>query len=124
MLRRSTQSLMLRRTVPRLSGDAAPHPLFNCQGPDVNATEGIFCTLNGSMSIFRLIDPKWILNRLVNLGRDGYVGAFAFYPMLWTLYWKVPQIALWSDGKPPRKVDWNAGQAGNLPAGFVPTPVA
>jgi hypothetical protein len=121
MLRRTTTSLFVRRTKPRLSGgDGAPHPQF---GPDHHAppadeTWGIFCQLNGKLAIFRVIDPKWILNRLVNCGRDGYVGANGFYPFLWFMWWKLPQMAMWGDKKPPRKVDWNKSQAVKLPAGF------
>lgn len=123
MLRRTTQSLMLRRTAIRRSGEERPHPLFNCQGPDVNETYGLFGKLNGSLAILRVIDPKWILNRLVNLGRDGYVGFWVFAPFLWSIYWVVPQKALWGDGKPPRKVDWNKEEAGRLPKGFTPTSI-
>lgn len=75
----------------------------------------------GSLAILRVVDPKWILNRLVSLGRDGYVGAWAFYGFMYTMWWVVPMGAKWGDGKPPRKVDWNKEEAGRLPKHFQMT---
>lgn len=125
MFRRSTQSLMIRRTCPRLH-DERPVPIMDPKkDPGDSEQYGLLgMQLNGSMAIFRVIDPKWILNRFVSLGRDGYVSAWTLNAFFWTVYWYVPMNAAWGDKKPPRKVDWNKGEAGRLPKGFVMTAVA
>ena len=73
------------------------------------------------MALLRCIDIKWILNRAVDLNRDGYVAAAAFYPFMWFMWWYLPQKALWGDNSIPRKVDWSKQEAGHLPAGFKMT---
>ncbi len=114
---------MLRRSRVRLAGDEKPIPVMDPKkDPGANQQYGLLAIqLNGSLSIFRLIDPKWILNRFVSLGRDGYVSAWTLNAFFWTMYWYIPMGALWGDKKPPRKVDWNKGEAGRLPKGFLPT---
>lgn len=126
MFRRTSQSLMLRRTRTRLAGDERPYPVMDPKkDPGAAQQYGLLGTqLNGSLAIFRMIDPKWILNRFVSLGRDGYISAWTFNAFLWTMYWYIPMNAAWGDKTPPRKVDWNKGEAGRLPKGFVPTPLA
>jgi hypothetical protein len=122
MLRRTSQSLMLRRTQRRLAGDHVVPVMDPKKDPGAEIQIGLLgYPLQGSLAMFRLIDPKWILNRLVSLGRDGYIAGWTLWSFLWTMYWYVPQTALWGDGKPPRKVDWNAGKAGALPKDFKMT---
>jgi hypothetical protein len=112
---------MLRRTAKRLS-DERPHPVIDAaHAPPADDQYGLFGKLNGSLAILRVIDPKWMLNRLVSLGRDGYVGAWGFWSFMYAMWWVVPMGAKWGDGKPPRKVDWNKEEAGRLPKGFVQT---
>jgi hypothetical protein len=116
---------MLRRTARRLAGDEKVIPLMDPKkDPGADIQIGLFGRpLQGSLAIFRLVDPKWILNRLVSLGRDGYIAAYTLMTFLWTMYWYIPQSALWSDKTPPRKVDWNRGKAGALPKGFEMTKI-
>ena len=123
MLRRTTQALMLRRTRPRLAGDEKVIPLMDPKkDPGAAVQIGLLGKeLTGSLSIFRVIDPKWILNRMVSLGRDGYIASWTFNSFLWCMYWYLPNSAVWGDKTPPRKVDWNRGKAGKLPKDFQMT---
>ena len=122
MLRRSTTQLMIRRTRVRLS-DERPVPIMDAsKAPPTDGVLGFFFVpLDGSMALLRCIDIKWILNRAVDLNRDGYVAAAAFYPFMWFMWWYLPQKALWGDNSIPRKVDWSKQEAGHLPAGFKMT---
>ncbi len=123
MLRRTTQSLMLRRTQKRLAGGDKPVVIMDpAKDPGADPQIGLLGQpLQGSFAIFRLVDPKWILNRLVSLGRDGYIAGWTLISFLYTMWWIVPNKAVWGDGNPPRKVDWNKGNAGHLPKGFQMT---
>jgi hypothetical protein len=114
---------MLRRTQPRRAGGEAIVPVMDpAKDPGADVQIGLLGKeLNGSLAMFRLVDPKWILNRMVSLGRDGYVAAYTFMAFLHTVYWTIPMGAAWGDGKPPRQVDWNQGTAGALPKGFQMT---
>ena len=123
MLRRSPRALMLRRSNPRLAGGEKIEPVMDPKkDPGAEDQIGLLgMPLQGSLAIFRLIDPKWILNRLVSLGRDGYISGWTLTAFLYTMWWIVPNYAVWGDRNPPRKVDWNQGNAGALPKGFQMT---
>jgi hypothetical protein len=112
---------MLRRTAKRLSD--RPEPIMDAaKAPSADGVQGFFfMPLDGGMAALRIIDVKWMLNRAVDLGRDGYIAAWCLYPFLWAMWWYVPQKAMWGDNAIPRKVDWNAAQTGKLPAGFEMT---
>lgn len=115
---------MLRRSPKRLGGGGdVPMPITDAaKCPPADEQTGLFFQKNnGSLAMLRLIDPRWILNRFVSLGRDGYVAGSVLYAVLWTVYWYIPNAALFGDKQPPRKVDWNAEKSGNLPKGFQMT---
>ena len=124
MLRRSG-SLAMRATAPRLAGGGRPNCIYlenHHLAPPASTCMGFFFKpYNGSMVIFRMLDFKWVMNRLVQLGRDGYIAAVTFHFMLWCLWWKGSQALLWADGAPPRHVTWNNDKTGYLPKGFTPT---
>ena len=115
--------MMLRRTERRLAGGERIEPIMDPKkDPGAEDQIGIIGRpLKGSLAIFRVVDPKWILNRLVSLGRDAYIAGWTFTAFLFNMWWTLPQYALWGDANPPRKVDWNRGKAGALPKGFQMT---
>ena len=78
---------------------------------------------DGDRVIFRLLDPKWFLNRMTGLYREGSLASpvFAFF-MIQMFYGNVMRLTYY-DGSPPRHVDWNAKKDGHLPANFKKTVV-
>ena len=122
MLRR-TQASLFRRTPVRLSGGDLYHPPKLADIPASTGTKGFFGAYNCPLMGCRLIDIKWMMNRAVELGRDYYISAPTLYLFLWMFCWEGFVIARYSDGKPPRSVDWNTEEAGYLPHGSVPTKV-
>lgn len=116
MLRRTSVSLF-RRTERRLAGDGGlKKPLYGKDAPSADECKGLhFGTWNGDMKMLRFVDPKWILNRFVALQRDAYVATPVFYFYNWFFFWGSHQTILWSEGQPPRDVDWNKETAGTLP---------
>ena len=68
----------------------------------------------GPLKIFRPFNLRWIMDRLVQFGREGDIVAPILFGEIWLFYWYFPQKAMWGDKKPPRVVDWNTGSAGYL----------
>eukprot|EP00758_Cryptobia_borreli_P013344 Tbor_TRINITY_DN5825_c1_g3::TRINITY_DN5825_c1_g3_i1::g.6675::m.6675 len=122
MMRRCIPTLF-RRTPTNLSGGGLPHIVTAEEAPAADTVLGMFGKLNGPFASLRVIDIKWIMNRLVSLGREGYISSPVLYGMVWFVLYKLQDIVLWSDAKPPRKVDWNKEVAGKLPDKFEKTPV-
>lgn len=122
MLRRTSQSLF-QKTRPNMAGGGLYHPLALEEVPAADTTKGFFCKLNGPLSILRIVDIKWMMNRAVGLHREHYIASPLMYFCIWQFVWGLPQKFIWGDGQPPRSVDWNTGKAGHLPEGFVPTVV-
>lgn len=122
MLRRTSVSLFKPTRVNKAGGGLF-HFLKAEEVPSADLCKGLFCHLNGTLSILRLVDIKWIMNRCVGMHREYYIASPLMYFCIWQFLWGLPQKFLWADGKPPRDVDWNKGQAGHLPEGFVPTVV-
>ena len=122
MLRRCIPALALRRTVTKRGG--LIHPIDDpAKMPSADEATGIFYKpYNGPLKPLRLIDPRWILNRMELMKRDGLMGIFLWYLIFSNFLWFQPQKALWSDGAPPRRVDWNPRVAGALPKDFTPSP--
>mmetsp|Transcript_74262 Transcript_74262/g.86189 ORF Transcript_74262/g.86189 Transcript_74262/m.86189 type:complete len:125 (+) Transcript_74262:25-399(+) len=122
MLRRTSASLFKSTPVHR-AGGGLYHPLKAEEVPSAELTKGFFCKLNGPLSILRVIDIKWMMNRCVDMHREHYIATPLMLYCIWQFVWGLPQSYLWGDAKPPRDVDWNKGKAGFLPEGFVPTEV-
>lgn len=120
MLRRSGNHLF-RATRTNRGGGGLPHVMTAEEAPCATETMGFFCKLNGPLAMLRPLDIKWILNRFVDLGRDGYIASPVLYLMMWGAVWKGQSVLLWGDAAPPRNVDWNNGTAGSLPKDFVKT---
>lgn len=123
MLRRTSQALF-SHTRTNKAGGGLYHFLKADEVPSSELCKGFFCKLNGPVSILRLIDIKWLMNRCVATHREYYIASPLMYYCIWQFVWNMPQSYLWADGKPPRDVDWNQGKAGYLPEGFVPTVVS
>jgi hypothetical protein len=121
MFRRTTTSAMFRSTAIRRSGGDLPHIVTAEEAPAADTVSGMFGKLNGPFAILRFVDIKWVMNRLVSLGREGYIASPVLYGMVWFVFYKLQDIVLWSDAKPPRSVDWNRAVAGSLPADFQKT---
>lgn len=121
MLRRTVRA-SFRRTTPRLSGGELWHPPKLEDIPAASTTKGFIGSYNGPFLYARLFDIKWMMNRAVELGREYYIAAPTFYVFLWWFCYNGFCKLMYSDGKPPRHVDWNTKEAGYLPEGFTPTP--
>eukprot|EP00796_Vickermania_ingenoplastis_P010524 gene10524-7310_t len=121
MLRRTIMT-PFRRTATRLSGGELYHPPKLEEIPHSSTTKGFAGAYNGSLQFLRLLDIKWMMNRAVDMGREYYIAAPTFYCFLYWFCYKGFVTLTYSDGKPPRQVDWNTNEAGHLPEGFVPTP--
>jgi hypothetical protein len=122
MLRRTSVALFKPTQVNRAGGGLF-HFLKVEEVPSANVCKGLFSELNGSLSILRLIDIKWMMNRAVAMHREYYIASPLMYYCIWQFLWGLPQKFIWADGKPPRAVDWNTNKAGHLPEGFVQTVV-
>ena len=123
MLRRSTNRLFLRRTEAKKSEVIFPITDPKKMPSADEATGLLYRPYLGGMKLLRVVDPRWILNRMEMMKRDGLMGMTVWYAIFTNFLWFQPQKALWGDGAPPRKVDWNVGTAGELPAGFNCTKV-
>lgn len=120
MIRR-TAVRPFRRTLTRFSGGDLYHPPKLEDIPAASTTKGFFGSLNGPLKVARVLDVKWMMNRAVELGREYYIAAPTFYFFLWWFCYKGFCTLMYSDGKPPRTVDWNTNEAGYLPRDFTPT---
>ncbi len=122
MLRRTTTAMMLRRTPVNRAG-AKMDPIMNpAECPPADEVTGAFGKQwNGEQKMLRIFDLLWLHNRVSQLHREFYIACCFFWPATWYLFWGMPNSMKWGDGAPPRTVDWNAKEAGRLPAGFKQT---
>jgi hypothetical protein len=113
---------MIRRTILRRSGAGGFHPQLPSEAPPADECLGFFFKpYNGPLAFLRMVDFKWAMNRCVALHREYYIATPIMWGMTWYYTYKIPQMVVWSDGAPPRKVHWNDGKTGKLPEGFKPT---
>lgn len=123
---------MFRRSTRRLGGDIKTEIFGGKWGnahyekPHMHSSQcrGFFGHVyNEEMVFLRFVDPMWICQRIVHLGRDNIIGAAFFLSIVHQLFWSSRLFVQWGDkpGKFPPQLIWNEDKAGYLPEGFQKT---